>query len=93
MSIFEHKKETAEGGLISLGAWIKSIGRSYSTAARWRDGGLLDVTNIRGRPYVTRQAIEKFLARAERGDFAQPTKKPHQLAKVVLATTGQSEAR
>jgi hypothetical protein len=60
-----------ERDLVSLRAWLVQIGVTASTAWRWRKKGLLDTVNIYGRLYVTRAAREKFLARAESGEFAQ----------------------
>ena len=59
------------GAMISLSAWTEQVGVTACTAWRWRKKGWLKTVNICGRQYLTRQAIEDFLARAERGEFAQ----------------------
>jgi hypothetical protein len=56
---------------ISLQKWLVQVGISATTAWRWRRAGLLKTVNIYGRAYVTRQAREEFLTRAESGEFAQ----------------------
>ncbi len=57
--------------LISLRTWLLQNDVSATTAWRWRRDGKLKTVNIHGRAYLTRQAREEFLARAESGDFAQ----------------------
>lgn len=35
--------------------------------------------NIAGKPYITRQGIEKFLRRAEAGEFSKPSHAPRRV--------------
>ncbi|MBI5383167.1 MAG: hypothetical protein HZA90_00625 [Verrucomicrobia bacterium] len=65
-----------QAAFISLSAWIEQVGVTACTAWRWRRKGWLKTVNICGRQYLTRQAIEDFLARAEMGEFAQVHKVP-----------------
>lgn len=57
--------------LESFEKFLRSIGRSRVTGWRWRQRGWIEVVNIAGRPYVTADAVTKFLARAENGEFAK----------------------
>jgi len=61
--------ETQE--LISFAKWLRGIGRSDTTGWRWCQAGWLHPVNIAGRPYLTRQEILQFQARAAAGEFAQ----------------------
>ena len=56
---------------ISLRSWLIQTSISRSCAWRWEKQGKLKTINIHGRKYVTRQAREEFLARAEAGEFAR----------------------
>jgi hypothetical protein len=56
--------------IVSYAKFLNSIGRSRTTGWRWRQHGWINVVTIAGRPYVRGEEIEKFLARAERGEFA-----------------------
>jgi hypothetical protein len=56
--------------IISFAKFLNTIGRSRTTGWRWRQHGWINVVIIAGRPYVRREDIKKFLARAERGEFA-----------------------
>lgn len=65
----------AESPLVSVASFCRGIGRSPVTAWRWTKLGWLDKpVNIAGKPYLTREAIEKFTRRAAAGEFA---KAPH----------------
>jgi hypothetical protein len=69
--------------LVALSKWGRQIGRSRATIWRWRQLGWLDgITNIAGRPYISRQGIEKFRRRAQADEFARS---PHGGAKLVPA--------
>jgi hypothetical protein len=61
--------------LTSVATFCRGIGRTPVTAWRWQKQGWLDPSiNIAGKPYLTREAIEKFTRRAAAGEFA---KAPH----------------
>ena len=57
--------------IVPFGKFLRTIGRSRTTGWRWRRLGWIDVVTIAGRPYVRREDIETFVARARRGEFAQ----------------------
>ena len=61
--------ETPE--LISLSKWLRDIGRSDTTGWRWCQAGWLHPLNIAGRPYLNREDIQQFQARAALGEFAK----------------------
>lgn len=61
--------------IISVAQFARQIGRTPVTIWRWQKIGWLDAAiNVAGRPYLTREAIEKFMRRAAAGEFA---KAPH----------------
>lgn len=57
--------------LVTLDHFLNSIGRTRTTGWRWRKRGWLKTIDIAGRPYVTRQAHEDFMRRAEAGEFSK----------------------
>lgn len=66
---------SAESPLVALAAFARSLGRTPVTLWRWQKLGWLDASqNIAGKPYLTREAINRFAARAAAGEFA---KAPH----------------
>jgi hypothetical protein len=61
--------------LVSVATFCRGIGRTPITVWRWTKLGWLEKpVNIAGKPYLTREAIEKFTRRAAAGEFA---KAPH----------------
>ncbi len=61
-----------ETPIISLASFGKQIGRTSVTLWRWQKLGWLDASvNIAGKPYLTREAIERFNQRARAGEFAR----------------------
>ena len=59
------------------------IGRTPLTLWRWEGLGWIDPPiNIAGKPFYTREAIEKFTRRAAAGEFARA---PHAPGKVPAA--------
>jgi hypothetical protein len=64
-------EETNRPDLVAFDRWLNSIGRSPVTGWRWRKKGWVETVNISGRTYVQRSAIDKFLARVQRGEFAK----------------------
>ena len=46
-------------------------GRFSLPADRWAELGMISTTNVMGRLYVTRQAINQFWTRADDGEFAK----------------------
>lgn len=62
--------------LIALDHWREQIGKTSPTIWRWRKRGWLQVTNIAGRLYLSRDEIRRFEARVLAGEFSQPHKTP-----------------
>lgn len=60
------------GGIVSYSAYLRSIGRSDMTGLRMRERGWITAFDIAGRPYVTREEIARFEARAKAGEFSKP---------------------
>jgi hypothetical protein len=67
-------------GIRALSTWTEETGLSSITVWRFRKKGWLETVNISGRPYVTDEAIEKFVRRAESGEFSQVHKVPQRAA-------------
>jgi hypothetical protein len=72
--------------LTSEATFGRQIGRTPVTIWRWRKLGWLDPSvNIAGKPYLTRESIEKFNRRAKAGEFARaphaPRRKKGQVGK------------
>lgn len=69
-------------GPIALRNWVRQIGISPVTAWRWQRAGWLDVFNVGGRSYLTKESRERFQARAASGEFA---KQPSGVASLTKA--------
>lgn len=66
--------------LVSINIFARQIGRTPVTLWRWQKLGWLDASvNIAGKPYLTREAVERWNARARAGEFARA---PHAPRKV-----------
>ena len=73
---------SAEIPLVSVAQFGKALGRTPVTIWRWQKLGWLDASvNIAGKPYLTREAIDRFTKRATAGEFS---KKPHVPRKVAM---------
>jgi len=59
------------GEITAFGKFLESVGCSRTTGWRWRKLGWIKTLPISGRPYVRREEIDRFLARAQAGEFAQ----------------------
>jgi hypothetical protein len=59
------------GEITAFGKFLDSVGCSRTTGWRWRTNGWIDTVNIAGRPYVRRHAIDRFLTRAQAGEFSK----------------------
>jgi hypothetical protein len=57
--------------LIALDLWREQIGVTAATVWRWRRRGWLDVCNVAGRLYISRDSIGRFEAAAAAGKFAK----------------------
>jgi hypothetical protein len=66
--------------LVPLDNWRAQIGRTNATIWRWRKRGWLQVINIAGRLYLSRDEIKRFEARVLAGEFSQPHKTPKRKA-------------
>lgn len=71
-----HMEETNKPELVAFDKWINEVGRSPTTAWRWRKRGWISTLNISGRVYVHRDEIDRFTARARSGEFAKAVKVP-----------------
>ena len=66
--------------LISVKNFARQIGRTTVTVWRWQKLGWIDASvNIAGKPYLTREAIEKFTHRATAGEFARAPHAPRRM--------------
>jgi hypothetical protein len=70
--------------IIALDKFLDQIGRSRTTGWRWRRNGWLTTVTIAGRPYVRREAIDRFLARAQAGEFAKASNVPRGQTEAVV---------
>jgi len=59
------------GEITAFAKFLESVGCSRTTGYRWRKSGWIVTVTIAGRPYVRREAIDRFLNRAEAGEFAK----------------------
>ena len=67
----------AETPLVSLASFGRGIGRTPVTLWRWQKLGWLDASvNIAGKPYLTREAVDRFTRRATTGEFARAPHAP-----------------
>jgi hypothetical protein len=63
--------------LVALAVFARQLGRNPVTLWRWQKLGWLDASvNIAGRPYLTRQAIDRFTRRATDGEFSKKSHAP-----------------
>jgi len=71
--------------LIPVSLFARQIGRTPVTVWRWQRLGWLDAPiNIAGKPYLKRESIERWAARAEAGEFARAPHVPRK-AKLEVA--------
>ncbi len=71
--------------LTSLAEFARQLGRTPVTLWRWRQDGWLDgIVNIAGKPYIMREGMEKFLRRAQAGEFSKPSHAPKKVKANVL---------
>jgi len=57
-------------------SWLREIGLCRATGWRWRQLRWVETTNIGGRLCISQHAIDRFCARAGRGDFAKDQSVP-----------------
>ncbi len=72
--------EINRSGIVAFEAWLMGIGKSNTTGWRWRTRGWIETLNISGRVYVTKEEIDRFTARAQKGEFATTAKVPRRKA-------------
>jgi len=70
------ESQSHPSNLILFERWLESIGRVPATGWRWRRRGWVEVQNICGRLYISRDAIAEFERRAAAGEFSQAHKAP-----------------
>jgi len=68
--------QATTGNLVSYFGWLGTLGRTRTTGWRWRRSGLIEVVNIFGKLYVTRDEIARFERRAMSGEFHKETASP-----------------
>ena len=72
--------------LISVAAFARQLGRTTNTLWRWQRLGWLDASiNIAGKPYLSREAIDKFYRRATAGEFSKPPHIPRRKMETEVA--------
>ena len=72
--------------LVSVAIFGRQIGRTPVTLWRWQKLGWLDASvNIAGKPYISREAIERWTARAVAGEFARAPHAPRKVKAEVQA--------
>jgi transposase-like protein len=72
--------------LVSVATFARQIGRTPVTVWRWQKLGWLDASiNIASRPYLSREAIKRFTARATAGEFARAPHAPRKVKAEVQA--------
>jgi hypothetical protein len=71
-----NSKQFTTQGIVSYDRFLENMGRSQVTGWRWRRLGWLQTLNIAGRLYLEAAEIDRFLARARRGEFERPTGHP-----------------
>ena len=65
------EKTEMSSELIPFNRWLRSIGKSRVTGWNWRKQGIVRVTNVFGRIYISRTEIARFEQRATSGEFAR----------------------
>jgi hypothetical protein len=81
--------ETNFGTLKPFADWLRECGWSKSYGWRMRKRGMVQVVNIAGKFYVSAQAVQDFLARAEAGQFSKAPQIPSAPARIASkAATG-----
>jgi len=63
--------------------FLTMMRRGPMTGWRWRKKGWIDVINIAGNLYVSRESIAQFVARAASGEFSKPKPGRYQKKGVV----------
>lgn len=56
--------------------WGRAVGLTPVTLWRHRKKGWINPINIAGRLYITDEEIDRFVTRAQRGEFAKEHKTP-----------------
>jgi len=70
------EKQFPTSNLFALDCWREQIGLTPATVWRWRKRGWIEVINIAGRLYISREAIARFEEAAANGEFSQVHKTP-----------------
>jgi len=56
--------------------FLEEMGKSSTTGHRWRKAGMITTINIMGKLYVSEHEVEKFMKRAQNGEFARDVRPP-----------------
>ena len=56
--------------------WLAGRGLSRTTGYRYRRAGIIEVVEIYGRLYITKEQISRFEARAMNGEFRRRAESP-----------------
>ena len=73
----------------SFQSFCRGASISDVTGWRMRKKGWIETINIAGRPYVTADAIDKFLARATAGEFSKAPTVPRRSQTVLPRAGGE----
>jgi hypothetical protein len=70
--------------LTAVATFARQIGRTPVTIWRWQKLGWIDRSiNIAGKPYLTRESVERFNKRARAGEFARAPHAPRSVKGLV----------
>lgn len=61
----------ATGQLIPIGVVAERLGRTKPVLRSYRKRGWLETVDIAGRVFVSQAALDRFVARAEAGEFSR----------------------
>ncbi len=67
----EMQSQYSEQLMKPFSRFCRECGFSYTTGWRFRRAGLVEVINLRGRPYILQTEVERFKARAAAGEFSR----------------------
>lgn len=86
--LLEHFEQLQDGlkfgEIIAYWKFLNAVGCSRTTGWRWRKNGWIETVPVGGRQYVRRAAIDRFLARAQAGEFAKASIVPCQQTEAVV---------
>jgi hypothetical protein len=80
------------GTLKPFGHWVQECGWAASYGWRMRKRRMVTTINIAGKHYISADEVERFLARAREGAFAQEPRMPSSRPRKGATTTSQAKA-